>query len=158
MKVNNSIITILLTLLVSTGFGQTKVDSVFISDVKFHNAEHNNEHAGSSFQVKYKGEIYDCTAKHVLSFAKTDSMKTVSFGHELASWEFISKVNANTHISVRKLVNENKEEKIVMPPVGDWLIFEVTGEIPKNAAIYRLRKKALAKGDALSVIGYPYQS
>ncbi len=45
-----------------------------------------------------------------------------------------------------------------MPPNGDWLVFEVTGEIPKNVAIYKLKETPLEKGETVYFLGYPYKS
>ena len=158
MIFNKTMILILLSLITTTCFGQTTVDSVFISDVRYRNDEFSNHHAGSGFLVKYKGKTYACTAKHVLSFAKTDEMKTVSFGDDLASWTLASKNNPDVKIAAGKLINENPEESIVMPPLGDWLIFEVKGTVPKNVAVYKLSKKDLKKGDPVTILGYPYKS
>ncbi len=102
MTINKIIILLFLVSISNLSFGQSKIDSVFLNDVKFKNSKFDNPHAGSSFLVRYKRKIYACTAKHVLLFAKTDSMKTVSFGDELTSWKLTSKVNSNTKIATGK--------------------------------------------------------
>lgn len=137
---------------------QAQVDSVLISNVQFKNAKYNNSHAGSGFLLKYKRKVYAVTAKHVLFFAKTDSMKSISFGGELKSWEFISKVNTQTKVNAGKLINENPNELIEMPPKGDWLIFEVNEKVPKNVVVYKLRKKPLVIGEEVHFLGYPYKN
>lgn len=135
-----------------------QIDSVFISDVKFHNSKFNNPHAGSGFLLKYKSKIYGITAKHVLFFAKTDSMKTVSFGNELKSWTLKSKTKFKNSIKVDSLINENKEEKIEMPPKGDWLVFNISKKIPLTAKVFEIREKKLEIGEAVSFLGFPYKS
>lgn len=139
-------------------FSQTTIDSTFICDVTFKDSTFNNSHAGSGFLVAYKDKVYACTAKHVLLFAKTNTMKTISFGNELTSWKFRSKTNQNIEILTGKLINENTEEALAMPPKGDWLIFEIAGKIPENVAIYTLRNTPLKKGEAVYFLGYPYKS
>lgn len=131
-------------------------DSVFICDVKFNDLAYNNPHAGSGFILNYKGKLYGITAKHVLFFAKTDSMKTISFGDQLHSWNFASKEHSNTSIQAGKLINENPKEAITMPPKGDWLVFEINDPIPKNVAVYHLREQPLTMGESVRFMGYPY--
>lgn len=145
-------------LLVTCSISYAQIDSVFISNVKFKNSKFNNPHAGSGFLLKHKGKNYAITAKHVLFFAKTDSMKTVSFGDALKSWEFTSKTSQNKNVKIGKLINENRNELIEMPPKGDWLIFKAKGDLPKNTAIYSLRETPLKLNEAVSFLGYPYKS
>lgn len=135
-----------------------QIDSVLISDVKFKDSKFDNSHAGSGFLLKYKGKVYGVTAKHVLFFAKTDRMKTVSFGDDLKSWEFVSKTSPTKRALAGKLLNENPKELMEMPPKGDWLIFEIEGKIPKEMAIYSLRVEPLEEGEEVRFLGYPYKA
>lgn len=151
------IITFLLTVVgLHNVVGQ--IDSVLVSDVKFTNSKFNNAHAGSGFLLEYKNKVYGITAKHVLLFAKTDNMKTISFGDDLKSWEFVSKTSSNKKVLAGKLVNEDSSELMVMPPKGDWLIFEIEGSIPKDIAVYSLRDEPLKKGENVRFLGYPYKT
>jgi V8-like Glu-specific endopeptidase len=154
----SSILFFIFFLTTNISFGQTNIDSTLVCDVSFKDSSFNNTHAGSGFLVAYKNKIYACTAKHVLFFAKTDNMKTISFGNELTSWIFRSKTNKNIAVLTGKLINENIDETIEMPPKGDWLIFEITGEIPKNIAVYTLRDSSLKKNEEVYFLGYPYKS
>lgn len=154
----NKFISILMGCLFGIPMCFSQIDSVFVCDVKFNNPAFNNPHAGSGFILKHKNTYYGITAKHVIHFAKTDSMESVSFNGELRSWEFRSKTNPKHAIKAGVLLNEDPNEKLAMPPKGDWLIFELTGEIPKNAAVYTLRNKPLKKGDLVSFLGHPYKS
>jgi hypothetical protein len=135
-----------------------QIDSVLISNVKFKDSKFDNAHAGSGFLLKYENKVYAVTAKHVLFFVKTDSMKTVSFGDDLKSWEFSSKTSSKRNVLAGKLVNENTNEPIEMPPKGDWLIFKIEGDIPKGIAIYSLRDEPLNMNEAVHFLGYPYKS
>ena len=152
------ICSILLTFILSFTMCYAQVDSVMVCDVKFKNSSFNNPHAGSGFLLKYEGKNYAITAKHVLFFAKTDSMKTVSFGDDLKSWEFTSKASPNKKVKASKLINENTDELIEMPPKGDWLIFDVKEEIPKGIAIHTLRDTPVELGESVDFLGYPYKS
>lgn len=154
---NKLIITISL-LLLSISLSQAQIDSVLISHAKFKNAKFDNAHAGSGFLLEYKNKIYGITAKHVLLFAKTDSMKTISFGDALKSWEFVSKTSLNKRVLTGKLINEAPNEILEMPPKGDWLIFEIEGSVPKGIAVYSLRDEPLKKGDNVCFLGYPYKA
>ena len=151
-------VVLLMTLFFSFSICYAQADSVFICDVKFKNSKFNNPHAGSGFLLAYKGKVYGITAKHVLLFAKTDSMKTISFGSSLKSWNFTSKNRPNTSVVAGKLINENPKERIEMPPKGDWLIFETTEKIPEGIVVYSLRKEPLKLGENIRFLGYPYDS
>jgi len=133
-----------------------QVDSVLVCDVHYKNAKYDNPHAGSGFLLKYKTKVYGITAKHVLFFAKSDSMKAIHFNNELASWTFQSKTDERNSVLAGKLINENIKEALVMPPKGDWLIFEIKAQIPPNIVIYTLREKPLKENEELHFLGYPY--
>jgi hypothetical protein len=148
----------LLLFILGISTSNAQVDSVLISNAKFKNAKFNNSHAGSGFLLEYKNKIYGITAKHVLLFAKTDSMKTISFGDALKSWEFVSKTSPNKRVLAGKLINEDTNELLEMPPKGDWLIFEIEGSIPKDIAVYALRDEPLKMGEDVSFLGYPYKT
>lgn len=154
---NKLIITFLLFLL-GVLFSNAQIDSVLISKAKFKNTKFNNAHAGSGFLLEYKNKIYGITAKHVLFFAKTDSMKTISFNNALKSWEFVSKRSPNKKVLAGKLVNEDSNEILEMPPKGDWLIFEIDGSVPKDIAVYSLRDEPLKKGESVHFLGHPYKT
>jgi len=154
---NKLIITISL-LLLGISLSQAQIDSVLISNVKFKNAKFDNPHAGSGFLLKYKNKVYAITAKHVLFFAKTDSMKTISFGDALKSWEFVSKTSPNKRVLAGKLINEDTNELLEMPPKGDWLIFEIEGSIPKDIAVFSIREQPLSINEEVYFLGYPYKT
>lgn len=158
MNIKKLFSTILTLLFIGICMGSAQTDSVLVCDVKFKKQKFNNPHAGSGFLLEYDGKVYACTAKHVLFFAKTDSMKTISFGGKLKSWEFVSKKNEKNKVLAGKLINENPNEAIEMPPKGDWLVFEIQGDVPKDIIIYSLREKPLNKGEKVSFLGYPYNT
>lgn len=144
-------------LLLIVSISNAQKDSVLVCKASFKNPKYDNAHAGSGFLLKYKSKTYVITAKHVLFFAKTDSMKTISFGNELKSWTLYSKLNLENIIVAGQLINENTKEDIKMPPKGDWLIFEVKEDIPKNVVVYTLRDEPLRLKENVHFLGYPYQ-
>lgn len=131
---------------------------VFISSVKFHESQYNNAHAGSGFFISHKGSVYGVTAKHVLYFAKTDSMNAVDFNGELKSWEFVSPADTAIRIKAGKLVNTNSDELLSEPIKGDWLIFEIEDELPKNVHVFEISNGNPSEDEKLSFTGFPYES
>jgi hypothetical protein len=144
--------------LFSTIVSNAQIDSVLISQAKFKDSTFNNLHAGSAFLLKYKNKVYGITAKHVLFFAKTNSMKTISFNNDLKSWEFVSKTSPHKKVLAGKLINEDKNEILEMPPKGDWLIFEIEGKVPKDIAVYLLKEEPLKTDESVYFLGYPYNT
>ncbi len=140
-----------------TAMAQTQPDSVMVCDVKFNNAKFDNPHAGSGFLISIDGKTYACTAKHVLYFAKTDKMNSVSFEGDLKSWEFHPKGKPAQTVLAGKLLNENKSEKLEGMLKGDWLVFEISGKIPEGVAVFELRETPLTVGEQLRFTGYPYE-
>jgi hypothetical protein len=152
-----TIVAFLLCLLVSK-WAMAQQDSVLVCDVRFKSPKFDNGHAGSGFLLKYKNQIYACTAKHVLFFAKTDAMKTISFGDDLESWSFVSKTDPEIRISAGKLINEDGTEPLAMPPNGDWLVFGTHTEVPSGIHLFEIRTNVLKVGERLYFMGYPYGS
>ncbi|PCE63038.1 S1 family peptidase [Sediminicola luteus] len=138
------------------GWGQQKIDSVFVCDVRFTETRFNNPHAGSGFLLRYADTVYLCTAKHVLFFAKTDRMKGIGFGEELEAWRFVNRGSKRVVIRAGKLVNEDPNEKLDGMPIHDWLIFKAPDSLPKHVAVFELRKSPLKSGETLYFTGFPY--
>ncbi len=135
-----------------------QTESVWVCDVKFKNNEFDNPHAGSGFLLKHENKVYGITAKHVLFFAKTENMNSISFGEDLKSWTLRSTKDSTSGIELGALINEDKNEEISMPPKGDWLIFEIDADLPKSATIHTLRETPLTEGEQVFFTGIPYGS
>lgn len=131
---------------------------VFVCQVSFKDSHYNNAHAGSGFFISYRGTTYGVTAKHVLYFAKTESMNAVDFKGELKSWEFVSPADSLVKIRAGNLLNENSEELLSRPIKGDWLIFEIEDELPANIHVFEVSESEPEQGEKLSFTGYPYES
>ena len=138
-------------------YGQSKIDSVLICDAKFKDSQYDNAHAGSACLVKVDKKTYLVTAKHVLYFAKTQSMNSVSFGDSLLSWNCYPKDRPSKTVKAGRLINEDRNEKLEGMFEGDWLIFEIQGKLPEELAVYNIRKEALEPGEVIQFLGYPYK-
>jgi hypothetical protein len=134
------------------------LENVFINRVSFTDSRYNKEHSGSAFLIRYNEKVYGVTAKHILQFTKTDTMKSVHFGDNLESWEFYIPNKPQFTIKVGNLINSNPNELLEDPIFGDWLIFEIKDSIPKEVNVFELSRKSLFNGDELTVWGFPYNS
>lgn len=134
------------------------VHEVFVCQVNFKDSQYNNAHAGSGFFISYRGSVYGVTAKHVLYFAKTESMDAVDFKGDLKSWEFVSPADSSVKIRAGNLLNKNSEELLSSPIKGDWLIFEIEDELPENIHVFEVSESEPIQGEELSFSGFPYES
>lgn len=152
-------ILLVLQLIVLQFSSNAQEDSVLVCDVHFKESKFDNAHAGSGFLVSYKDKYYACTAKHVLYFAKTDKMNSVSFQHELDAWTFHPKGSTENVVVAGKLINEDQDEKLQGMFKGDWLIFELEGKVPQGIVVYEVRdeSKPLVANEPLRFLGYPYK-
>jgi hypothetical protein len=136
----------------------SELEHVFINRVLFNDSRFNKKHSGSAFFIRYKEKVYGVTAKHILQFTKTDTMKSVDFRNELVKWEFYIPNKPQFTIEAGRLVNANPNESLELPLFGDWLIFEINQSIPQEVHIFELSEKSLSAADELSVWGFPYNS
>ena len=112
--------------------------------------------AGCGFLLDTGDEILAATAKHILAYFKSDSMKTVSFGNELKLWKMFPKNNPEDVVVVDTLINENPEEPLEqIPPGRDWLLFTIK-ERSQNIQPLKFRSDTLQKGETVYIIGWRY--
>lgn len=112
--------------------------------------------AGCSFLLDAGADTVVATAKHILTFFKSDSMNSVSFGGTLREWSAYPKNNPEDRVIVDRLINEDAGESIerVFSP-QDWLLFTVAEKSP-NMQPLRFRPDSLTKGEPVYVIGWRY--
>jgi hypothetical protein len=116
----------------------------------------NHPIAGCSFLLDTGDEILAATAKHILLFFKSDSMKAVSFNNSLKLWKMFPKNNPDDVVVVDKLINENPEEPLEpMPSERDWLLFTIK-ESSENIQPLRFRSAPMQEGEAVYIIGWRY--
>ena len=112
--------------------------------------------AGCGFLLDTGGEILAATAKHILIYFKSDSMKTVSFDNTLKLWKMFPKNNPDDVVVVDKLINENHEEPLEqIPPGKDWLLFTIK-ERSQNIQPLRFRSSPMQEGETVYIIGWRY--
>lgn len=125
--------------------------------VEFNRPSFNNNLAGCAFLLDVRGKIYAITCKHALWAAKTDSMKTVSFGNELKEWRMRRKDDTTKYVLTGKLLNEDKTELIGEQNVDkDYLIFEIV-ENRSDVRPVRIRKTELNPGEEVFMTGWGFK-
>lgn len=112
--------------------------------------------AGCSFLLDTGEDTVAVTAKHVLTYFKSKTMNSVSFGNALKSWKMFPKDNPDDVVVVGELINENTDESIDgVPAAQDWLLFSVREE-SANIVPLRFRDKAFEAGEKVYIVGWRY--
>ena len=116
----------------------------------------NHPIAGCAFLLDTGDEILAATAKHVLIYFKSESMKSVSFGEALKLWRMFPKDNPDDAVVVDELINENPDEPLEkIPSERDWLLFTVK-ERSENIQPLRFRSEPVREGEKVYIIGWRY--
>jgi hypothetical protein len=116
----------------------------------------NHPIAGCGFLLDTGDEILAATAKHILIYFKSDSMKTVSFGNALKLWRMFPKNNPGDAVVLDKLINENPKEPLErIPPERDWLLFTIKVR-SRNIQPLKFRFDPMQEGEAVYIIGWRY--
>ena len=119
-------------------------------------ADKNHPIAGCGFLLDAGDEILAATAKHILIYFKSDSMRTVSFHNALRLWKMFPKNNPDDVVVVDKLINENLEEPLEqIPPERDWLLFTIR-KTSQNIQPLKFRSGPMQEGEAVYIIGWRY--
>ncbi|MBU8934143.1 MAG: serine protease [candidate division Zixibacteria bacterium] len=118
--------------------------------------DNNHPIAGCGFLLDTGDEVLAATAKHILIYFKSDSMKTVSFDNTLKLWKMFPKDNPDDVVVVGELINENKEELLGEAPTGqDWLLFTLKKR-SQNIQPLKLRSSPMQEGETVYIIGWRY--
>ncbi len=152
-------LTLLLVSLVGCSMTQSAKlkDMALINGISFYDSEYDNNNAGNGFVVNFDGKNYAITAKHVLLIAKTDEMKFVDLEGELKHWRMYARNNPAIYLTIEKLLNSDKSEKLEWESMSDdWLVFSIK-ENKTGFESLRFRETALIKGESLYAIGWTYQ-
>ena len=116
----------------------------------------NHPIAGCGFLLDTGDEILAATAKHVLIFFKSDSMKSVSFGGTLKQWRMFPKDNPDDVVVVDELINEDPDEPLEnIPSEIDWLLFTIKERF-ENIQPLRFRSGPMQEGEKVYIIGWRY--
>ena len=102
-------------------------------------------------------EILAVTAKHVLTYFKSEAMKTASFGGRLKSWVMFPKNNPVDTVVVDALINEDPSEPIdrLIPSDVDWLLFSIKSKSDHIRPL-KFRPGPLRPGEKVYIIGWRY--
>ena len=113
--------------------------------------------AACSFLLEAGNDVYAVTAKHVLTYFKSDTMTTVSFNKTLKSWVMFPKNNPADTVVVDALLNEDPAEPInrVIPSDVDWLLFSIKTRSDRIQPL-RFREAPLEPGEKVYIIGWRY--
>ncbi len=146
---------------VSGNYGEwmNKPQSEWPQITMINNIEYSNKSypvAGCSFLLDTGKDIIAATAKHILTYFKSDKMKFVSFENSLKNWKMFPKNNKNDVVIIEKLINEEKKESIKrIPPDKDWILFTIKRR-SENIQPLRLRTDPVKPGEKIYIIGWKY--
>ena len=68
--------------------------------------------AGCGFLLDIGTDTIAVTAKHILTYFKSDIMNTVSFINRLIKWEMYPKNNSMDKVYIENIINENPNENL----------------------------------------------
>ena len=113
--------------------------------------------AGCSFLLDTGDDTLAATAKHILTYFKSEKMNSVSFKNTLKTWKMYPKNNPSDSVIVDKLINENCDESInrTIPPKVDWVLFSIR-EKSNNIQPLKFRTKPLKIGEKVYIVGWRY--
>jgi hypothetical protein len=113
--------------------------------------------AACSFLLDTGKGIFAVTAKHVLTYFKSASMTSVSFGHSLKSWIMFPKNNPADSVEIEAIINEDPGEPIdqAIPSNVDWLLFSIKSKSP-NIQPLKFGVDPLQPQEKVYIIGWRY--
>jgi formylglycine-generating enzyme required for sulfatase activity len=125
-----------------------------VNEIKY--TEKHHPIGGCSFLIVVDGDTLAATAKHILTFFKSEAMDAVSFAGTLESWKMYPKDNPSDVVVVDRLINEDAEESIErVPSPKDWLLFTLKERSP-NIQPLELRETPIEPGEEVTIIGWRY--
>jgi len=112
--------------------------------------------AGCAFLLDLGSDTLAVTAKHILTFFKSESMNSVSFRNRLESWKMYPKDHPDDGVLVDRLLNEDEGESIErVPSPGDWLLFTIKEKSP-HIQVLQPRETPLQEGEPVFIVGWRY--
>ncbi len=113
--------------------------------------------ASCSFLLDTGRETLAVTAKHVLTYFKSDTMNSVSLCNRLINWKMYPKNNLSDSVVIKEILNENPDEPInrLIPSEIDWLLFTIKKK-SKNILPLKFRTDSLRTGEKVYIIGWRY--
>ena len=112
--------------------------------------------AGCGFLLDTGSDTLAATAKHILTYFKSEAMDGVSFGDQLKSWKMYPKDRPENVVVLDRLLNEDPEESIArVPSPQDWLLFSLEQISPAIQPL-RMREAPFEQGEPVYIVGWRY--
>jgi len=113
--------------------------------------------AGCSFLLDAGDDTLAATAKHILTYFKSENMNSVSFKNRLKTWKMYPKNNPADSVIVDKLINENADDAIDRPIASkvDWLLFSIKKK-SNNIQPLKFRTDPFKVGEKVYIVGWRY--
>ncbi len=112
--------------------------------------------AGCGLLLEAGDEVLAATAKHVLTYFKSDKMDSVDFKGTLRCWKMFPKDRPGDVVLVGELINQDAEESLHRIPCReDWLLFTVE-QASKHIQPLRFRTTPLRRGEPVYILGWRY--
>jgi hypothetical protein len=112
--------------------------------------------AGCSFLLDTGKDTLVATAKHVLTYFKSEKMKSVFFANSLIEWRAFPKNSPADLVVVDSLLNADSTEGLGrIPSQRDWLLFTVKQK-SKNIKPLKFRTEPLRVGEPVFIVGWRY--
>lgn len=125
-----------------------------INSIEYVDAHH--PVAGCSFLLDTGTDTIAATAKHILTYFKSEGMSSVSFENTLKIWRMYPKDSRDGVVVVDQLINEDRNESIdEIPSKYDWLLFS-TRERSQIIQPLEFRERKLKPGERVYIIGWRY--
>jgi hypothetical protein len=112
--------------------------------------------AGCAFLLDTGSDTLAATAKHILTYFKSDTMSAVSFAGTLVDWRMYPKDRPRDLVVVDSLINEDPGEPIDrIPAPRDWLLFTLR-ECSSALQPLEMRMTPLQAGEPVYIVGWRY--
>lgn len=154
------LISVLFLVLIScsskVGLSEKKFPSIaLVNKIELNDTTKSWDKIGSGFLLKYRNDTFVVTAKHLLAFAKTDSVKYLTLDFSIKRWTLSPLGKEDEMVVINKLLNENKAENIKSKNrfKNDWLLFSIA-ENRSSVKPVEFRDSPLVVGEKLYVVGW----
>lgn len=134
---------------------KTFPDITLLNKIQFYNASLDQPKFGCGFLMKYDGDTFAITAKHIINIIKPAEMKTLSFEAVIKEWSLFPLEKGNEQVVTGSLLNENKTQLLADKSIykDDWLIFSIKSN-QSRVKVLEARTTPLIPGEKLYVIGW----
>ena len=147
----------------SVSFQQVPIKTTLVNDIVFHHDSLSKYAYGNGFLVRYQQDTFAITAKHILTLAKSENMKTVQLGKEIKMWQMHEKGTKKQAVTIDALLNASATDSLdwgFMAKQGadyaDWLVFSIKENSTEVEPLV-LRDSPLTADEPLFVNGWTFE-